>query len=92
MAKMVRCSFTLPPEMKADLAHISSRLGVSQSSLLSTLVAEPLRDVRQVLDAIPPSPTPDDFLRARGVSQDLITARLRGYREGVKDLFDDCDN
>jgi len=81
MAKLSRTSFTLPPEMVRDLAYISARVGVSRSALLADLSAEPIADLRRLLEAIPPSPTPADVLRLRGESEALIMSRLANLRQ-----------
>lgn len=81
MAKLARTSFTLPPEMVRDLAYISGRIGVSRSALLADLSAEPISDLRKLLESIPPSPTPADVLRLRGDSEALIISRLANLRQ-----------
>lgn len=87
MAKMSRASFTLPPEMLADLAAIAERVGVSRSALLADLTAEPLRDLRGLLDMVPVSPTPADMLRLRGKSEELVEQRLASLRALDEGLF-----
>lgn len=81
MAKLSRTSFTLPPQLLADLAYISARVGVSRSALLADLSAEPIADLRRLLEAVPPSPTPADVLRLRGESEALVNARLANLRQ-----------
>ena len=81
MAKLSRTSFTLPPQMLKDLAYISDRVGVSRSALLANLSAEPIADLRRLLESIPPSPTPSDVLRLRGESEALVMSRLANLRQ-----------
>lgn len=81
MAKLSRTSFTLPPQLLADLAYISARIGVSRSALLADLSAEPIADLRKLLESVPPSPTPADVLRLRGESEALVNARLANLRQ-----------
>lgn len=81
MAKLSRTSFTLPPQMLKDLAYISDRIGVSRSALLANLSAEPIADLRRLLESIPASPTPADVLRLRGESEALVMSRLANLRQ-----------
>lgn len=81
MAKLSRTSFTLPPQLLADLAYISARIGVSRSALLSDLSSEPIADLRRLLESVPASPTPADVLRLRGESEALVNARLANLRQ-----------
>jgi len=93
MAKLARTSFTLPPEMVRDLAYVAGRAGVSRSALLADLAAEPLSDLRKLLEGIPPSPTPAEVLRLRGDSEALIMSRLANLRQAWEgDLAGDAEN
>jgi len=87
--KMVRMSFTVPPQVRADLDYLSSRLGVTKSALISELLATPLADLRSLVEMVPDNPSQDDLLRARGKSNELITDRLQSFRKLEGDLFDD---
>ncbi|MCA1807603.1 MAG: hypothetical protein LC687_07130 [Actinobacteria bacterium] len=87
--KMVRMSFTVPPTLRDDLNYLSTRLSVTKSSLLSELLAGPLRDLCELMVMVPEHPTDDDFLRARGKSNELILKRLQSLRSIEGDLFDD---
>jgi hypothetical protein len=86
---MVRVSFTIPPQVRANLDHLSDRLGVSKSALITELLEGPLGDLRELMDLIPENPTPEDVLRARGKSNSLIAHRLRSLRATEGDLFDE---
>lgn len=90
-AKMVRMSFTLPPSVRADLDYLSSRMGVTKSSLVSELLGTPLADLRSLMETIPENPTDEDVLRARGKSNEIITKRLRSLRSIEGDLFDESE-
>lgn len=80
MAKSVRVSYTLPPEIVSDLAFISERVGVSRSAILADVLGEPLHDLRALLESAPPKPTKGDMLRLRGKSEDIIEQRLSELR------------
>jgi hypothetical protein len=82
-------SFTVPPQVRADLDYLSARLGVTKSALISELLATPLADLRSLVEMVPDNPSQDDLLRARGKSNELITDRLQSYRKLEGDLFDD---
>jgi len=82
-------SFTVPPQVRADLDYLSSRLGVTKSALISELLATPLADLRSLVEMVPDNPSQDDLLRARGKSNELITDRLQSFRKLEGDLFDD---
>jgi hypothetical protein len=87
--KMVRVSFTVPPQVRSDLDYLSTRLGVTKSSLVSELLGSPLSDLRDLVETVPDNPTPADYLRAKGKSNALIADRLRSYRAIEGDLFDE---
>lgn len=83
MAKLSRVTFTLPPSLVADLTFVSERVGVSRSAIVSDVLGQPLADLRQLLGAVPPSPTAADVLRLRGDSEALIEARLSELRAAL---------
>jgi hypothetical protein len=87
--KMVRMSFTVPPETRANLDYLSTRLGVTKSALITELLGVPLADLRSLVEMVPENPTEDDVLRARGASNQLIASRLQSFRQIEGDLFDD---
>lgn len=83
MAKLSRVTFTFPPSLVDDLAFVSGRVGVSRSALVSDVLGQPLADLRRLLEAVPPSPSPADVLRLRGDSEVLIEARLSELRAAL---------
>jgi len=87
--KMVRMSFTVPPSLRADLDYLSARLGITKSALLSELVSTPLHDLRTLVESVPDNPTEADLVRARGLSNELITQRIQSFRRIEGDLFDE---
>lgn len=89
--KMTRMSFTVPPQTRADLDYLSTRLGVTKSALITELLGSPLHDLRSLVEMVPDNPTQDEMLRARGASNEMITSRLQSYRKLEGDLFDDRD-
>lgn len=89
MSKLVRSSFTLPPDLLKDLAFCADRVRVSRSALLADVVGGPLADLRALFESLPPNPTPEDVLRFRGKSEDVINRRLENLRDMSSDLFVD---
>lgn len=68
-----RATFTLPAPLAKDISRLAKRLGVSQSSLLTELLTEPIAAMLDVLDTIPQvGMTVDHVKRARGKSAALI--------------------
>ena len=84
-----RCSFTLPPQMIADLAFLSDRMRVSRSAILAELTADPLHDLRVMVEKLPPDPSPEQMLRFRGESERVVKDRLSALDRVMKgdDLF-----
>ncbi len=87
--KMVRMSFTVPPRVRENLDYLSSRMGITKSSLASEILGTPLEDLRSLMEMVPDNPSEADLLRASGKSNELIAARLRSLRSLEGDLFDD---
>lgn len=84
MANMVRMSFTVPPSFRDDMDYVAMRLGVSKSSVLSSMMSEALSDMVLILRDIPPVPSEPDVLRFRDSSVSLINSRL-GELKAVMD-------
>lgn len=86
---MRKITMSLPDTFVEDLDVISTRIGISRSSLVANLTAEPVSDLRALLDAIPENPTQEDLIRFRGKSAETIKARLDDLKklEEGDDLF-----
>ena len=85
--KMVKRTFSLPPEVHEHLGYVSRRIGVSRSALLVGLIAEPLADMAALFEDLGESPTEADVVRFRGKSRDLVEQRIEGLRRHENDLF-----
>lgn len=88
--KMVRMSFTVPPQFRDELDYISSRLGVSKSSALQSLLGDPLSKVADLLRQVPeegaPFPRDSDVSRRfRDSSITYITDAAQRVSELLKD-------
>lgn len=80
-----KISITLPPDLVSDMDYIAGRLGVSRSALIAGILPESLHLMRGMLEQVPLNPTPDDVLRFRGESADLVRQKI----DSLKDLGDD---
>lgn len=67
-----RATFSLPPDLARNLPRLAKRLRVSQSAVVSELLREPVAAMMAVFDELPPAPTSQDVLRARGKSLELL--------------------
>lgn len=85
--KMIRVSMTLPPSLVADLDFVSARVKVPRSALMADLLVQPIHDLRELVESIPPNPSMDDLERARGRTAGLIDARLAEFKALEHDLF-----
>jgi hypothetical protein len=82
-----KISITVPPELVADLDYVSGRLGVSRSALISEVLPESLVIMRAMLEQVPLNPTPEDVLRFRGESADLVRSKIESLKGMTDDLF-----
>lgn len=82
-----KISITIPPELLVDLDYVSGRLGVSRSALIAEVLPEALGFMRGMLEQVPLNPTPDDVLRFRGESAELVRKKIDSIREMSDDLF-----
>jgi hypothetical protein len=80
-------SVSLPPQLVEDLDYLSSRMGVTRSALIASLMAEPTHDLREMVEMIPENPTPADVLRLRGRSESIVNQRVESLRRLSNDLF-----
>lgn len=82
-----KISITVPPELVADLDYVSGRLGVSRSALISEILPESLGFMRSMLEQVPLNPTPEDVLRFRGDSAELVRGKIESLKGMTDDLF-----
>lgn len=82
-----RTTFTVPDDLVRDLAYLSKRVGVSRSALVSSLLTQPVHDLRHLVEQIPESPTPADVRRLRGESEKIVHERLEALKGLEDDLF-----
>lgn len=84
-----RVTVAMDSALLADLDHIADRMRVSRSGLIQDLLLESAGPLKALLDAVPESPKPQDLIRMRGVSEDLIRERLEQLKKLQDDLFSD---
>lgn len=82
-----KISITIPPELLADLDYVSGRLGVSRSALIARVLPNALGVMRTMLEQVPLNPTPEDALRFRGESAEIVRKKIDSIREISDDLF-----
>ena len=82
-----KISITVPPALLDDLDYVAGRLGVSRSALVAELLPEPLSIMRGVLALVPLNPTPEDVVRFRGESVELVRQKIESLKALSDDLF-----
>lgn len=94
MANMQRASFTLPPEVVANLDYVSRRMGVTKSSIVSEVLSEALGPISTLLRSIPSDAGPEDataaLMRFRGASGEVIRGRLDALRDAMDSIDPDA--
>lgn len=84
---MYRATFSFPAPLATDISQLAKRLGVSQSALLTELLAEPVRVMLDVVSEIPQvGVTPDHVKRARGKSAELVRHAVQNAQSLVSQL------
>lgn len=73
--KWVRATFVLDHEMVENLNYISQRTGVSKSSFLRELMAEPLADLATGFRGVPANPSEGDIRQLSLNMLDLVEER-----------------
>jgi Trm5-related predicted tRNA methylase len=82
-----KISITAPPELVIDLDYVSQRLGISRSALIAQVLPQSLQVMRTMLEQIPLNPTPDDAIRFRGESAEIVRQKIESLRDTADDLF-----
>ncbi|MNN15155.1 hypothetical protein D3C81_1282530 [compost metagenome] len=82
-----KISITVPPALLDDLDYVAGRLGVSRSALIAEVLPETLGIMRAMLAQVPLNPTPEDVLRFRGESAELVRQKIESLKGMSDDLF-----
>lgn len=80
MSTVKRITLSFPVDLVRDLDYVHRRLGVSRSAFVASIVSDGVRDLRELLETLPPNPTPDDVVRFRGNSIALVDQRIDDAR------------
>lgn len=80
-----RRTFSLDPDLDDALTYLHRRLGISKSAVVNELLTDPVRDLCVLMQEVPEQPTPDDIVRLRGRSVELVKERLSVAGLGVED-------
>jgi hypothetical protein len=89
MASFRRVTMSLPAEVASNLRSVSKRLGVSNSALVSLLLAEPLAELAKLLAVSSPRgrrATQAERRRLRGASIELIQKVVSEAIEAAADV------
>lgn len=79
MSGFKRCSVSLPSDLVDDLDYISKRLRMSRSALLSSILAEGLPSLVQIVTVLPEDlskVTDVDARRFRGETADVLSKQV----------------
>lgn len=79
MSGFKRCSVSLPSDLVDDLDYISKRLRMSRSALLSSILAEGLPSLVQLVTVLPEDltkVTDVDARRFRGETADILSKQV----------------
>ena len=92
MSGFKRCSVSLPSDLVDDLDYISKRLRMSRSALLSSILAEGLPSLVQIVTVLPEDlskVTDVDARRFRGETADVLSKQVADIIRlgGQHDLF-----
>lgn len=80
----VRCSFSLPSQVDADLTRVSSLMGVTRSALLAQMLTEPLQMMLGPLESYSAGmDAPEAKKRLRG---DSVAEIARLYSEFMQEM------
>lgn len=86
---MTRTTISFSEDTLNDLDYLASRLGVTRSALVNSMLSDTVSDLRQLVEEVQENPTQDDLKRFRGKSADIVNQRVHRLRQQVdNDLFD----
>lgn len=79
-----RLTLSLSPDVAAQLASVSSQMGISRSALASELLSETLPALSEFVRNAQGSTSPDTLLRLRGASATAIRSQLDDLRDAIE--------
>lgn len=80
-----RRTFSLNPDLDEALTYLHRRLGVSKSAVVNELLTGPAMDLCGLMQEVPEKPTPEDVVRLRGRSVELVKERMAAAGVSVDD-------
>lgn len=80
-----RRTFSLNPALDEALTYLHRRLGVSKSAVVNELLTGPALDLQGLMSEVPEKPTPEDVVRLRGRSVELVKERMAAAGVSVDD-------
>jgi len=90
---MGRVSLTIPDDILANLLYVSKRMGISRSSLVSSVLEGSVAHMKDMLELIPEDATSlsgSEVKRMRGLSVDIIKDQIQALEDlNDDDLFSD---
>ena len=85
MSSVRRITVSIPNQLALDIDYVHKRIGVSKSAFISSLLVEGVSDLRALLESLPDNPSPDDLVRFRGASAEMVSGRMKGYQDQLED-------
>jgi len=85
MSTVKRMTLSVPVDLAKDIDYVHKRVGVSKSAFVSSLLAQGVHDLRELLESLPDEPSPDDIVRFRGASADLAKGRMEHFQSQLED-------
>ena len=84
--RLARATFVLERETNDQLARIARKFGVSRSTLVQDVLAEPVTMMAKWTDAVPSNPTPEDtaalFVGMQTDLESFIESEIRKLSHG----------
>lgn len=78
-------SISLPFDLLRQVDYAALRLGITRSALIGQALDQVIAPLSELLRDTPDEPTPDDVLRLRGRSRDLIETRVKAALNRLED-------
>jgi len=89
--KMYVRSFSLPAQLAVGIQKVAEKLSVSQSSLLTQLLTEPILDLEENLNAVSMNPSPTEARAVQRRSAAVVEQRIAEYRSKVNEAVADLE-
>lgn len=84
-----KISITIDPALLDDLDYVAGKLSISRSALIGTVLPDHVAAMRELAAKLPINPTPEDVVRLRGMSAEVVRSRIESLKGMADDLFAD---